>query len=104
MYLAAVVLRGDQPGARTDVTGVAVTDALWQLARPADGIEHIMAREMSGDIMLAIYLQGRNEVRARRAAFVFCERAVAQVPILQGFRVLAQRAEEPGAVGALGDT
>lgn len=62
-----------------------VTDILWMVASPDDGLEHVHSHSAARRIDLTLFHRSRSHRDATRAATRLCERAIRHAPALRGW-------------------
>ncbi|WP_282696368.1 hypothetical protein [Streptomyces sp. CC208A] len=65
-----------------------LTDILWALSRPADGIEHIHVAAAPGNAVITYFLRAPDDRSAVATARRVTDRAISQAPSLHGWHRL----------------
>lgn len=85
--MATATLVADPGARRGDLTAAVVTDILWTAAEPGDGLEHIHARVISGQVDLTFFHRAENSAAATRAAGRLCHVALKTSPALSDWEI-----------------
>ena len=64
-----------------------LADVLWAHCESADGVEHIRCTSRPGQVGVVLFMKADDAESAVASARSVCERIIARVPALDGWRV-----------------
>jgi hypothetical protein len=82
-------------GFATELAPGAIVDLLWLHAAPPDGVKHIHARAGPHRIDVAVFTVASEQSISDYIVTRVCERAVASIPALQGWRIAPRWGTSP---------
>ncbi|MGW7318411.1 hypothetical protein [Streptomyces sp. NPDC054854] len=94
MHLIEFVLSRPSPG-RPSPPERDLLDALWAVSRPSDGIEHIRVHASRAGARGVAFCVATDSVRAALQTRSLCERALAEVPLLDGWLLTSTLVTKP---------
>ncbi|MER7419504.1 hypothetical protein ABT346_22435 [Micromonospora peucetia] len=86
MLLTRITLRA--PHDDCDLSAGELTDLLWLNAAAADGIRHIRARAIAGQVEVAVFTIASEQAISDYIVERICQRAIHSVPALRGWTVI----------------
>lgn len=87
MHLAIITLAAHPLTADRSLDTQVLIDALWAMAQPSDGIEHISAKTGTRHAQIGLYLLADSQANAERRAYAVLERAIASARLLHGWHI-----------------
>ncbi|MDI1459816.1 hypothetical protein QEZ54_02440 [Catellatospora sp. KI3] len=86
MHLVTWRLRGDGTAHTGTGEGV-VTDLIWALSRPDDGVDHVVVRIQPGRMAIVLFVRALRPGGARDVSAELVNR-VAEAPAMRGWHLL----------------